>query len=1295
MAQEQRGGAGGQQQTRRSITVTFRRTFAGNETYRIDSGGVTQTGWTISTNPSDTTGANPVTFTLTEPVGGATAGTYRLAILSDRGFILTAYIFAWPPVTGTVATATWTNTYFADNKLTSTLTFSHAVTTVATTDFEVRNDANVLQTGWTFDSVTASIAANTGTQIAATAPNNVTADNYYIRLKATSVRGPSATSDNSPAADLDTPNIAVGNTTSSSLTYSTRINFTYPSGIQALHANMAVDNNGFYFAASGKMYAFDWDGTRDSARDVTFAGLSASQTIWGFTKRGSNWVVMTRETGTNTIAMVREYSATGTNLQNFSIADRITTVSGETFRAPKGLITDDSNYYVRVVRSVAGNMRISKYTMSGAATNENIVLAGGPTVLSDLAESDGIMYILQQREFRLYATRLSDTTRAILTGLQTQLESSNNSPWAAAAFNNSVYVAQRYPTSPTEDRTQAYIYQYSGAPEQTVVVLTAAWTNVNVSGGFLRGTITFTGGNVSGIAASDFEVINDDSPTPTVQSWTISTPQATAVSQIISARIPTSSTGVNDMFALRLKATSVRGGTATDDNSPASAVTSSYIAIDTRPVEATASWGTVSFNTTTDKMSSVITFSSAVTGIETTDFQVINASGTAQAWTFDPVTASGTSQTISVTVPTSANGTFRFRLLEDSVRGARAAEDNSPPADVTSTSRRIDNRPAVVATVTWGTISFTGGKLQATITFSSSVTGIATTDFEVINDDSPTPTAQTGWTFDSVTSSGTTQTIAAAPPANVNDRFALRIKKDSVRGARAASDNSPANATASGYQMIDNRGAVVATASFGTATLTSGKLQAVITFNISVTGIETSDFAVQKRGGTAPNYTWTDQSWTFDSVTASGTSQTIAATVPANQEGHFRLRLKATSVRGTRATSNNSPSADVTSNSVAIDNRPALVATASWGTTSFFGGKLQSVLSFNQNVTGIATSDFAVQKRSGTVGNYSWTDQSWTFDAVSASASTVVIRAAAPANQEGTFRLQLKARSVMGIRATVNNSPAADVNSLGVAIDNRPAVVATATFSNQSFTNGKLQATLTFSSAITGLTAADLYVINANGVTQPNWTFDTVSTSGTSQVIRVTPPAGTGPPNNSFSIVLRARSVFGARATNENSPTSIASSQFVTVDNRPIVLTAAWTDEAFVSGRFQATLTFSGGAVRGLEASDLEIINNANEVQGDWTIFSPNATAVSQTILVQPPSDAPVANYNIRLKKDSVFGPRAQNENSPAAALTSKDVLVDVTAVQQTSSGFNFGLIQVIVFNAMARRDLDRENEMR
>ena len=147
------------------------------------------------------------------------------------------------------------------------------------------------------------------------------------------------------------------------------------------------------------------------ARDVTLSGLSTSQTIWGFTKRGSNWVILTRETGTNTIGMVREYSATGTAGTSFSIDDSIPSITGETFRAPKGLAISGNHYYVRVVRSVTGNMRLVKYTLTGTETNEDIVLASSnPTALSDMVAANDILYILHQHQRIIYATRLSDST---------------------------------------------------------------------------------------------------------------------------------------------------------------------------------------------------------------------------------------------------------------------------------------------------------------------------------------------------------------------------------------------------------------------------------------------------------------------------------------------------------------------------------------------------------------------------------------------------------------------------------------------------------------------------------------------------------------------------------------------------------------------------------------------------------------------------------------------------------------------------------------------------------------------
>ena len=82
-----------------------------------------------------------------------------------------------------------------------------------------------------FDPISASISANTKTTIAVTVPSNTTGV-FRLRLKANSVYGNSRWN---PPTAITSPPVSVGNI-SGSLTYSERIQFTYPAGIQAIHA---------------------------------------------------------------------------------------------------------------------------------------------------------------------------------------------------------------------------------------------------------------------------------------------------------------------------------------------------------------------------------------------------------------------------------------------------------------------------------------------------------------------------------------------------------------------------------------------------------------------------------------------------------------------------------------------------------------------------------------------------------------------------------------------------------------------------------------------------------------------------------------------------------------------------------------------------------------------------------------------------------------------------------------------------------------------------------------------------
>ena len=240
------------------------------------------------------------------------------------------------------------------------------------------------------------------------------------------------------------------------LTYERRIQFTYPSGIQTLHANFYSDSEGFYFASGGIVHAFDWDGSRNAGRDVTLVNAPTGQQVWGFTERSDGgWVILTRETGTGTIGKVRTYEHDGSEELNFDLHNSIPSVPGETFRAPKSIVEHAGSYFIRVVRSVSGNMRFVKYSQEGAPANLDLTLAeANPTSLSDMAESNGVLFIIQQNQRIAYATNLDDQTHALIPDLQTTLNTDNTSPFGASGGDDNLYIADR----------GGYVYVYSGVP---------------------------------------------------------------------------------------------------------------------------------------------------------------------------------------------------------------------------------------------------------------------------------------------------------------------------------------------------------------------------------------------------------------------------------------------------------------------------------------------------------------------------------------------------------------------------------------------------------------------------------------------------------------------------------------------------------------------------------------------------------------------------------------------------------------------------------------------------------------
>lgn len=311
--------------------------------------------------------------------------------------------------------------------------------------------------------------------------------------------------------------------------------------------------------------------------------------------------------------------------------------------------------------------------------------------------------------------------------------------------------------------------------------------------------------------------------------------------------------------------------------------------------------------------------------------------------------------------------------------------------------------------------------------------------------------------------------------------------------------------------------AEVANATWGTPAYctTSGKLEATLTFDKDVTGIAAADFRVQERSGTAPDYVWTDVSWTFDTPSATAAANTgisIKAAVPANTNKVVRFRLRQTTVLGPNAQSPNSPMADADSSEVTINNVVAYSAT--WGPIAYTSDTrvMSATLTLSEDPGSAfnVDSDFDVEKRSGPDGSYTWaTDTNWGLRFTGTGTSRVIIATPNQMVTAGVYRITL-AQNAFG-----SGKPTGDVSSDGQIVG---AYVAPPTYS-ASFASGSPSGDRTIEFVLTltedpgsAFDASADFSMQIRSGTSPDyvwgpttgWTI-TGSGSGTSRTMRAVP----------------------------------------------------------------------------------------------------------------------------------------------------------------------------------------------
>ena len=440
-----------------------------------------------------------------------------------------------------------------------------------------------------------------------------------------------------------------------------------------------------------------------------------------------------------------------------------------------------------------------------------------------------------------------------------------------------------------------------------------------------------------------------------------------------------------------------------------------------------------------------------------------------------------------------------------------------------------------------------------------------------------------------------------------------------------------------------------------------------------VAGIAAADFEVINASGT-------DQSWIFDtpSTTATaGTAITIRATVPANTNGTFRLRLKATSVMSGGSSSNNAPASATASTGTAIDIRPQL-------TVSSFAAPSSTALApiTASTSTFVLTIDRAVPKTELTTSDFSASIAGASISSVTGrggatTASIYDVVANNPTTSSSSYTLTLAADSISA-STTYKAGPTSDFTSSTVYYDTRSAITVSSFVAPTSTALAPITAStstfvLTLGTAIpktelvTGdfsasITGASISSVTGRGGATTATIFDVVANN---------PSSGTG----SYTISLSANSI-SSSTTYLSSPASATTSAAVYYAQPaviPTIATASWATPTYctTSGKLQANLTFAGANVTGIAAADFSVLTSSNGSTTGWSASSPSTATAGTAILIEatPPANTN-GSFKIRLTANSVRSDGSSSDNAPAANTDSVTASVDNRNPQITVSSF-------------------------
>ena len=659
-------------------------------------------------------------------------------------------------------------------------------------------------------------------------------------------------------------------------------------------------------------------------------------------------------------------------------------------------------------------------------------------------------------------------------------------------------------------------------------------------------------------------------------------------------------------YSLGVSKDSVTDGTRTG---PASEQWSSTVNFDTKvpTVSFTEPSGTQAANSFTVP----ITINKSVTGLTTDDITLTTTrtSGTGDA-TFT-LSGSGTDYTATITSPTTAKGTVTLEVAKDAVTdGTRTG----PASKATSNAIAFDT---TVATVSFTEPAGTqvADSFTVPITFSKDVTGFATSDITVTT----TRASGTGGATVALSGSGASYTATVTLPTAAQGTVKLEIAKNAVTdGTRTG----PASKAASSTINFDT---TVPTVTFTepTGTQTGSTFDVGIDFSKSVTGFSISDDM-----DATIEYTGTG-TLSF-SLSGSGSSYTLQATVPNGMKGSVTLKVKADSVTdGTRT----GPASEQWSSTVNFDTKvPTVSFTEPTGTQV---DTFDVSITFSKDVTGfVFTDDITV-----TTNHDSGSGDAKVIS-LSGSGASYTAEVKLPTTASGTLTLSVDANAVTDGTRT---GPIDISQSDEVAFDTRVPTVSftepTGTQVADSFT-----VPITFSKDVTGFATSDITVTTTRASGSGDATI-ALSGSGADYTATVTSPTTA---KGTITLEVAKNAVTDGTRTG---PASKATSSAINFDTT--VATVSFNEPAGTqtANTFTVPITFSK-SVTGFVKNDITLTSSTGTAS-----FTLSGSGASYTATVTSPTAAK-GTITLEVAKDAVTD---GTRTGPASKATSDAINFDTT----------------------------------